>query len=210
MLLPVRGRHAETLNLIPRLEQTAELPYNLIVIVDADSELQDKMQKQYPRLTLLYNPRREGYWRSLRLTAQKTEGEFIATLANDLLPGCGWLRRAMDAHTKTFGNSEGLIGFNDGVHFGEHAAHFLINRSMLKRWYGENYFPVMYDHTFGDSEMCMRAQQEGRFAIANFSIMYHNHPYNGKATDKIYAEGQELTDRDKKLFYRRLYNQWKD
>lgn len=158
---------------------------------------------------MILNEERQGYWRCLRQAAQQTQGDFIVNLANDLLPGMGWLKRAMDAHATQFGDGEGMIGFNDGVHFGEHAAHFLINRTMLQRWYGDDYFPVMYDHAWGDSEMTRRAIEEGRFAVANFAILFHNHPYNGKPMDSVYEEGFKNYEQDKRLFFDRMERHWK-
>ncbi len=207
--MPVRGRHQETLALLPRLASCAGVPYRLTVMVDADPELYGLLRAHLgERVTM--NERRQGYWGCLRQGAQRTAGDMIVTLANDLLPGSQWLQRALEAHARTFSGGEGLIGFNDGIHFGEHAAHFLVSRSLLRRWYGEDYFPVCYDHTYGDSEMCLRAEQEGKFAVANFALLFHNHPYNGRPSDEIYAEGQAKTEFDKRRYYHRWQNHWKD
>ena len=86
LLLPVRGRASETLALIPRLSNSAEYPYKLTVVVDADSKLAGALTSIIPNENLFFNPTRQGYWKSLRTIAQKTTGEFIVTLANDLLP----------------------------------------------------------------------------------------------------------------------------
>lgn len=208
MLLPAKGRHAATLALLPRLISTAGAPFNLVVIVDGDKVLARKLAACRKSFPVLENTQRVGYWHSLKRAAAETDGEFIVNLANDLLPGTQWLQRALDAYRLTFGEGEGLIGFNDGVHFGEHAAHALIKRSLLRRWYGDDYWPLGYDHTFGDAELSTRAQQEGRFAVAQYAVMFHDHPYTGGQTDAVYALGQAQTDKDKALFYRRMNHNW--
>jgi hypothetical protein len=183
------------------------LPYELAVVVDADKPLYQKLEPHLGKRVTLTSPR-QGYWKCLRDAARATDGDFIVTLANDLLPGADWLKRAMDAHRATFGDGEGLCGFNDGIHFGEHAAHFLVNRSMLRRWYGDDYFPLMYDHNYGDVEIRMRAQAERRLAIANFAVMYHNHYFVGKFKDSVYQEGESTNLKDRATFYARQAHQW--
>lgn len=209
MLAPVRGRSVETLALLPRLFSTAGMPFTLCVIVDGDTELAQQLSGARKSFPVLVNETREGYWHCLRRAAQETHGEFLVNLANDLLPGASWLKRALDAYRSTFGDGEGLIGFNDGVHFGEHAAHFLVKRTLLQRWYGADYFPVMYAHSHGDVEISVRAQEEGKFAVANFAILYHNHYFNGRKDDAVYAEGRERIDEDRLLFRHRLEHRWK-
>lgn len=203
----MRGRHPETLALFPRLTSTAGLPYDLSVIVDDDAALYQKLKPHLGDLVRL-TKYRQGYWKCLRDAARLTDGKFIVTLANDLLPGAFWLKRAMDAHQATFGDGEGLIGFNDGIHFGEHAAHWLINRSMLRRWYGDDYFPLCYDHNYGDVEVCIRAQEEGRLAIANFAVLFHNHYFVGQTKDDVYKEGEARNLDDRQIFFKRKAQQW--
>ena len=207
VLLPVRGRPIETSALFPRLVATAQAPYELAVVVDADRELYQLLRPQLgARVT--FNRTRQGYWKCLRQAARVTDGEFVVTLANDLLPGAGWLKRALDAHQMTFGQGEGLIGFNDGIHFGEHAAHFLVNRALLKRWYGDDYFPVCYGHNFGDVEISLRALEEGKFAVANFAVMFHNHWFNGAVKDVVYDEGYASNEQDRQIFLGRHNHNW--
>ena len=80
----------------------------------------------------------------------------IVNLANDLLPGQHWLARAVAAYAQTFGDGPGMVGFNDGHHQTEHSPHFLISRSLLNRYGG---WPVWYDHNYGDTELCQRADR---------------------------------------------------
>ena len=187
------------------------MPFELMCVVDSDPVVANGLAPLYERgeISLRLTSERGGYWKALKLGCQETKSEMIATLANDLLPGVDWLKRAFTAHREMF-KDDGLVGFQDGIHYGEHAAHFLVSRSMLKRWYGEDYFPLCYDHAQGDTEISLRAQQEGKFAVATFSILYHNHYFVGAAYDSVYELGSQKIDKDRETMLRRFNNGWKD
>jgi len=210
-VLPCRGRVFQTLELIPRLKHAAGMGFSLVCVADGDAACAQALEqvRGHGVDEIVVQPERRGYWASLqRGAAERPDDELIVNLANDLLPGRNWLRRAYDAHVATFAET-GLVGFNDGIHEGRHAAHFLISRALLERWYGAALWPQMYQHEFGDAEISARAMEEHRFAVAHWAVLYHNHPYTGGNDDATYAEGRGSRDDDYNLFVRRKAAGWK-
>lgn len=202
-ILPCLGREHETLELIPRLRSSAGVKeWKLICISDGDHELQTKLARIWS--PVYCTTEQVGYWKVLKLGTQEAgDVDLIVNLANDLLPGREWLIRATLAYYNRFGIGEGVIGFNDGVHAGAHAAHMLISRALLKRWFGDDYWPMAYQHNFGDTEIVARAQAEKLFAIAPFAVLYHNHPVTGHAMDDVYARSMKTWQQDQQVFEQR-------
>lgn len=195
--MPCLSRESETIEAITRLRRTAGYDaWELVVVVDADDHLHDVIGG-------MLSDKPVGYWGCLKLATQETTAPLIVNLANDLLPGRSWLARAMVAFRNRFGDGDGVLGFNDGVHAGATAAHFLISRSLLYRWYGPDYWPLAYQHNFGDTEICARAQSEKIFAVAPFAVLYHNHPVTGNQTDEVYAKGFSTWQQDQQTFEKR-------
>jgi hypothetical protein len=184
---------------------------NLVVVVNDDPELAAALQNPVPvGFRLAINQANHTYWDTLRQTLRAIpEGDLIVNLANDLLPGRSWLERALAAYTRTFGKGEGIIGFNDGVHSGETAAHFVAHRDLLKQFYGNDYFPQHYQHNFGDTELILRAQAQQKFGVAIFAILYHNHPATGRQpTDYVYQTGFASWRQDQETFVQRKAAGW--
>lgn len=217
-LMPIKGigRKAETLELIPRLFATAgnlgRATFDLVVIADEDELLAAAVTElNHKGVTVLRNEKRRGYWNSLAYGATVTDAPLLINLANDLIPGREWLARSLRTFTKaqqTFGRDP-VIGFNDGVHPGNHAGHCLFPRNVLERWYGASLFPTMYDHLHADVELVVRAMEEGRFAYSYFAILFHNHHVNGKPFDPVYQLGHARQHDDYRIFQERRANGWK-
>lgn len=214
VLLPVKGRPAETLALIPRLLETAGMAlWELTVIVDDDPLLASQLLplQRSGACRLMVMPERVGYWGCLRYALQHRDTymppRLVAFLANDLLPGRHWLRRAVEAHAATFPDGNGMIGFNDGVNEGQLSGHALISSSLLARWYGADLWP-RYDHMFGDTELCLRATEEDRYAVAPWAVLYHNHHLQGGQRDGINVLGERKWSSDAARFERRKTNNW--
>lgn len=205
-IMPCLGRKDATLELIPRLLATAGYTdWKLICVVDGDRDLANAIKFDGVEV-LLAKP--GGYWNAMRAGCEHSTAPLIANLANDLLPGREWLGRAVAAYDHRFTLGKGVMGFNDGVHSGRTAAHFVIARSLLQEWYGAEYWPTFYTHAYGDTEICARALQSGLFAVAPFSILYHSHPITGGKDDAVYAKGRREWERDARKYKLRQAAGW--
>lgn len=216
-LMPIKGigRKQETLDLIPRLFHAAGRlqgdTFDLVVIADEDEELADAVVGlNMPRVHLIRNQVRKGYWASLTIGAKATDAPLLVNLANDILPAREWLSRGLKVYerAKRELGKEPIIGFNDGVHPATHAGHCLFPRVVLENWYGANLFPDAYDHLYADTEIVMRAMQEKRWAYSIFAQLFHNHIVNGKPHDPVYALGHAKETQDHATFQRRMANGW--
>lgn len=207
-ILPCRGRPEQTVAVVRRLLATAGYDDWRLICVGGTDEQETLLAcsaagavvRHYldvPRLT---------YWQALaRETAMQREATHLIGLANDLLPGQHWLRRAVDAYRGTFREISGLLGFNGDSHEVGHSCHFLIARALLDRYGG---WPVWYDHAFGDTELCQRAIADGVYAKAPWALLYHDHPYFGGQDDATYAEGRARANWDQRLYERRKRAGW--
>lgn len=215
-IMPCRGRAAQTLANVRRLLATAGMAHGVdwtLYLVGGQDEhaliteiagtivQHDRHSIVIATSTALRLP----YWEALAHVTQATTAPLICNLANDLLPGQHWLQRGLEAYQAVFGPNDGLLGFNDGHHRVDHACHFLISRALLDSFGG---WPVWYDHNYGDTELCARAQAQGRYAKAPWAVLYHDHPYFGGADDATYAEGRTHLDRDGRLFNERRRAGW--
>lgn len=208
-ILPCYGRHEQTLALIPRLLFSAGIDqsdWELICVTQGDSDLASKLQA-ISGIRVLAGKTNVGYWRALKVATQRSMAPILCNLANDLLPGHHWLRKALTAYDATFKDGVGMLGLNDGIRT-DQSAHFLISRSLLESWYGEELWPIMYAHSFGDSEMCDRAKAMEKYVIAPFAVVLHNHLYNGAPDDEVYKLGRQSMGVDKELYVMRKANNW--
>lgn len=215
--MPIKGieRLDATLELIPRLFATTgnvgNVNFDLVVVADEDERLADAVgSKNFDGVTLLRNETRLGYWKSLAKGAKETDAPLLINLANDLIPGREWLARGLKTHQAASEHlqRDAIVGFNDGVHPGNHAGHLLIPRAILERWYGNDLFPIMYDHLHADVEIVVRAMEEGRFVYSTFAVLFHNHAVNGKPFDPVYKLGHAKEQEDYRLYKQRRANGW--
>jgi len=216
-ILPCRGRPAQTIANVRRLLATAGMDdWELICVVDGDRDVMLALGSAVEEKTLPVDQlrwryvtpehgRKWGYWQCLGLMTATHSAPLLCGLANDLLPGHQWLRRAVDAYRETFGAGPGLLGFNDGIHELEHSPHFLIDRRLLDRFGG---WPTWYGHNFGDRELCERATELGLYAKAPWAVLYHDHWINGGTHDPVYAEGDATAEADRRLFEERKRRGW--
>lgn len=216
-IMPVKGRPDQTLYVINRLIRMSGLDddaWRLVLVVDDDPALRTALSGQSlgANVMMVATAQRVGYWRAFGggiLHAMKSAPSpitHVCNLANDLLPGAHWLRRMQSFAEEN--NQTGLTAFNDGIHAGDHAAHFYVNVDTLGRWYPRAYSPYMYDHMYGDAELTARAKAEGIFAAQPWAVLYHNHVYLGARNDEIYALGHQRIDTDKALFEARKAQGW--
>jgi hypothetical protein len=213
-VMPVKGRAEKSVRCITRLLSTADAPLHIAVVTDDDPEAAETIAAQLGGwqgcVSLIELPERGGYWHACSVGANsQPEFSHVLNLANDLLPGRQWLGRAIEAYLDTFGTEPAVLGLNDGVHPGTHAGHFIADRRILAAWYGEDLYPhKYYMHLYADNEIVERAHALNRFAIAPFSVLFHDHPVSGGDHDEVYALGHQSLKPDYKAYVRRK-PQWK-
>jgi hypothetical protein len=206
-IMPCRGRAEQTITNVRRLLATAGHDnWQLICMIDDDPAVDRAVADADLPIWRATNPGRSGYWRNLQAaTDHWPEFPYLVNLANDLLPGQHWLKRAVEAYRQQFGENAGLLGFNGDSHEVGHSCHFLISRALLSRYGG---WPVWYDHNYGDTELCARAIQDRCYAKAPWAILFHDHPYFGGQDDPVYAEGRAMQGRDATIYERRKRSGW--
>lgn len=206
-ILPVYGRHEQTIRNVARLHATAGQASVAWWAVGGENEHQTlrvlraagwhHIQAPAPSLT---------FWEALTAGTEATDAPLIVTLANDLLGGPAWLERAVAAYRARFGEQPGMMGFNGDGHGPEHSCHFLIHRELLASFGG---WPVWYRHNYGDTELCIRAAQLGRYAKAPYAILFHDHPWvSAGQDDEVYAAGRAHWAEDQALFEARRARGW--
>lgn len=216
-IMPCWGRAEQTVRNVTRLLTTAgRVEWQLICAVDGDLNVMamldnilkagDKPDNLFWRFIESEHGRNAGYWYALQNVTELSDATHFVNLANDLLPGRDWLARGLAAYRARFGEGDGLMGFNDGIHGPELSPHFLISRALLERYGG---WPVQYRHNFGDMELCRRAQADGCYGKAAWAVLYHDHPITGGAHDAIYAAGDASQERDRALYEQRRANGWR-
>lgn len=214
-IMPCRGRKDQTLRNVRRLLATAGLDHGRDWTLYLSSGAEDSgMITDIARETASAGPSiviatstapRLSYWQALQQVTERAECTHLIGLANDLLPGHKWLQRAAEAYRGAFGDGDGLIGLNDGIHEVGLSPHFLISRGLLDRFGG---WPVWYDHNFGDAELCERAIGLGLYGKAPWAVLYHDHFITGNAVDQVYQEGGAQSERDRRLFLQRKAASW--
>lgn len=203
-IMPCRGRAEQTVANVRRLLATAgDVEWRLVAVISETPDLGGQLS-DLGVSSLEYN-RRITYWQALAAMTRETVEPLLVNLANDVLPGQHWLARAVAAYRATFGDTPGMVGFNDGHHETGHSCHFLISRSLLDMYGG---WPTWYDHNFGDTEICQRAIADGLYVKAPWATLFHDHPYFGGADDNVYAEGRAQSDRDYQLYEQRRRQGW--
>jgi hypothetical protein len=208
-IMPCRGRVEQTITNVRRLLAAAGYEgWGLHLITDDDAMLTRALfVTELGGVVHLDSQKpQSGYWRCLAKVTEHTAAPLLVNLANDLIPGRHWLKRGVDAYRARFGDGDGLMGFNDGLHGPEHSSHFLISRALLDRYGG---WPIQYQHNFGDTEICRRAQQDGCYGKAPWAVLFHDHVENGAGDDEVYREGRASYERDARLFEERRKAGWR-
>lgn len=206
-ILPCRGRPEQTVRTVRRLLATAgAADWTLYCVVSNihDPGLGSALGDAGAEIAWLPN---FTYWQALAFVTQRiaADAPLLCCLANDLLPGAQWLQRGVEAFRATFGDGDGLLGFNGDSHLAGHSCHFLISRGLLTRYGG---WPVWYQHTFGDTELCQRAQADRCYAKAPWALLFHDHPYFGGQDDAVYQEGRAASARDEARYHERKARGW--
>lgn len=210
--MPCRGRAEQTVTNVRRLLATAGYEDWHLYLAGGENEVGTIWRACSAadivgeRVSLVTDARQcVTYWQALAMVTSKSNAPMLINLANDLIPGRHWLARGLVAYRARFGDGDGLMGFNDGLHGPEHSSHFLISRGLLERYGG---WPVWYQHNFGDTELCRRAQQDGCYGKAPWAVLFHDHCETGAADDVVYQEGRASYTQDARLFEERRRAGW--
>ena len=209
-ILPCRGRPEQTVANVKRLLATAGSSDWALTCIGGADERETLMACGVAgaRVRHVLDTPRLTYWQALAYeTRLQPNATHLIGLANDLLPGMHWLKRAVDAYQGEFGSGAGLLGFNGDSHEVGHSCHFLIDADLLAHLGG---WPVWYDHNFGDTELCQRAIALDAYAKAPWALLFHDHPYFGGADDAVYAEGRARAIEDQRLYEHRRKMGWPD
>lgn len=211
-ILPCRGRKEQTLDCVKRLLATDKMKHGVdwqLVLVSGsdDEEVVTEVATAANVHGVISERPRLSYWEALQEATNMFKANFYVCLANDLLPAVQWLSSSMHKMHTTFADSHGVVGYNGDGHGDNHACHFMISSTMLDEFGG---WPIWYHHNFGDTEICMRAREKGRFVKSPYSILFHNHPWiSAQKDDAVYEFGRSKFHDDEVIFVRRRGNQWK-
>lgn len=212
-IMPCMGRKEQTIRNVRRLYEHAGRVDWLLYLVSgsADGGLLVDVAREVAQISS-YSPTlwttkepQLTYWEAMQQVTQRVDAPLVVNLANDLLPGHLWLERGVRAYRARFGDGDGLLGFNDGIHGPGLSPHFMISRGLLQRFGG---WPTHYRHNFGDTELCARAQALNLYGKAPWAVLYHDHAITGASDDAVYAAGRATADADARLFERRRASGW--
>lgn len=211
-ILPCRGRKEQTLECVRRLLATDRMQHGVewrLVVVSGtdDSDVVESVAQSTNIHGLVAEKPRLSYWEALQYGTNEFPADYYVCLANDLLPAVQWLTSAMEKMKETFSDGVGVVGFNGDGHQANHACHLVISSKLLDEFGG---WPVWYHHNYGDTEICFRAREMGRFVKAPYSILFHNHPWiSAQKDDEVYQLGRSKFMDDDMLFVKRRKNKWK-
>lgn len=210
-ILPCRGRKEQTLECVRRLLLTAGAPHNdfwklVLVGGSEDADVVESIASETGVYGLVEAEERLTYWTALSRATEEYRGTHYICLANDLLPVVNWLQNAVKKMGYSFPDANCVIGFNGDGHDESHSCHFMISKQMLDLLGG---WPVWYSHNYGDTEICVRAREMGRYAKAPYAILFHNHPWiSAQKDDSVYEQGRANYQVDSKLFHERRNAKW--
>lgn len=132
----------------------------------------------------------------------KGKYDYYAYLQDDLMPGNGWLRKAVESLEK---RGSGLFCWNDGMWDGQIATAGLVSQEFadyLAPFYDGNLLCPEYDHYCSDPEITMAAIEQGSYcyeASAMLAQVDYNKEFDGHTHE-------EWSKRDHKKFSERLNN----
>jgi len=152
---------------------------------------------------------RQGVPKVLKRGVEKSTGELVMFLANDIIPQPNFLFNAVIAMAIHYPDLDGLIGLNDMYWKGQFATHWLASKKLLPYLDGE-FFHTGYHHTGCDNELTERCKLINRYHWAENAKVYHDHPVQKgalivKDNDRVYqiAYSPENLVHDRELLYSR-------
>ena len=145
---------------------------------------------------------RANYATKINMAVRMTREPLIFLGADDLIPGEGWLEKAL----AYMHDGIEVVGVNDMIIRGraEHTTHFLMTRhyAELPVITGER-GPLceIYDHSCVDDELIETAKHRNTYAYAADSHVTHLHPDNGTAAiDDTYRKGRSKLGDDRRIW----------
>ena len=173
IVIPTMGREEKLQRCLQEIGKNADYPdYEVIVMRDDINN-----RKGVPTLV------KEG--------VEKSTGELVMYLANDVIPQPGFLKEAVKKMHEAFGNEmDGLVGLNDMYWHGEIATHWLASKKLLP-YLGGEFFHTGYHHICCDNELTLMCKKIDRYVWAEEAKVYHDHPIQGDWKDKL-DEGYKI------------------
>ncbi|WP_146339492.1 hypothetical protein [Nesterenkonia sp. NBAIMH1] len=105
----------------------------------------------------------QGFIPTLNQVALRSDASWVVYLAEDAIPGAGWLRRA---HTKLLANEKSLLAFNCGKWHGRVASFGMIKKSWAYELYGPHIMYEGYQSHRADNEITAIARAQDQFLYA--------------------------------------------
>jgi glycosyltransferase involved in cell wall biosynthesis len=128
---------------------------------------------------------RQGAPKTLKKGVARAKGELIMFLGNDTVPQQNFLIEAVNRMIEVFPEQDGLIGLNDEYFEGDQAAHWLASKKLLP-FLGGEFFHTGYHHVCCDNELIERCKTIKKYAWAEKSKLFHDHPILGGPPDDVY------------------------
>jgi len=138
----------------------------------------------------------------VKMLTQKAKCDLVMFLGDDTVPRPGFLKEALEEMEK-LPDGWGVVGLNSG---GNPIAHWLAHKDMLAHIDGGSFFSTDYKHCWGDNELKDIAEEIGRFAYAEDSIIEHKHPiFKTAEWDEGYKKAYHPDTKlhDERTYYKR-------
>lgn len=121
------------------------------------------------RMIIVQDNIRQGYIKTLNLTASKVASDYIAYVAQDSLSGKNWLKLA---YSTLRTEQKSLCAFNDGKFEGKLASFGLVKKSFCTQLYGEGhiFYPGYHSHR-ADDELTLYAKLNKQLSYTPSAIM---------------------------------------
>ena len=150
-------------------------------------------------------PNNEGVPKTLRKAVERSNGDLVMFLANDVIPEKNFLQEAVWAMARHFPDMDGLVGANNGQGDAGNAIHWLASKSLLPML-GGDFFYTGYYHNYCDNELTERCKAIGKYFWAEKFKLIHDHPFlYGVPSDDVYemAYRKDRVEHDRLLFLER-------
>ena len=189
--IPTLGRPEKLHRLLEKIKENAEYD-NYEIIVEEDKPI----------------PNNEGCPTVLKRCVDRSTGDFVMFLGNDVIPQPNFLQEAIWQMIRAFPEMDGFVALNDGYwEEGDAATHWLASKKLLPMLGGE-FFHTGYYHTGCDNELMARCEMLGKYTWAKNAKIIHDHPINSgfvEGVDEIYAQSYSgpRHDHDNELYEKR-------